>query len=270
MCRVVRIDASRYIKLWLKILGIYLSIHKLIPRAEEEDPMSFCTMEMSCTSSAFVSWWRVLRNRASNGRERSRKSKRIILNWTQEPMGHRQDIAGKACLVSKTYWWNQGAVGAGLDPTSTIRLHPVTCGISYSWCSWIYEALIRVGLALVSPVHVGQGGGKLHTAPGKVSAVGNWGGSMEEVEFAVPHGQKWSRPEGMGMQSRSWHLKKEVVTGRFAGNRCGRRRRVQGRGGWCGWFRCKKKMAGDSVVGTGPLLKVSSQMAVDFLFFFHC
>lgn len=54
------------------------------------------------------------------------------------------------------------------------------------------------------------------------------------------------------------------MTGRFAGNRCGRRRTVQGQGGWCSWFRCKKKVAGDSVVGTGLLLRASSQKAVEF------
>lgn len=115
-------------------------------------------------------------------------------------------------------------------PSIIWEIPSIICGISYSWCTWISKALIGVGLALISPFHVWQGGGKLHTAPGKVRAMGSWGGSMEEVEFAVPHGQKWSRPEGMGMQSRSWHLKKEVVTGRFAGSRCGRRRRVQGQG----------------------------------------
>ena len=67
-----------------------------------------------------------------------------------------------------------------------------------------------------------------------------------------------SWPEATRMQSRPWHLKKEVVTGRFAGNRCGRRRKVQGQGGWCGWFRCKKKVVGDRVAGTGPYLKVCS------------
>lgn len=58
------------------------------------------------------------------------------------------------------------------------------------------------------------------------------------------------------MQCRPWHLNKEVVTGRFAGNRCGRRRRVQGQGGWCGGFRCKKRVARDKVAGAGPPLKV--------------
>lgn len=57
------------------------------------------------------------------------------------------------------------------------------------------------------------------------------------------------------------------MTGRFGGNRCERRRRVQGQGGWCSWFRCKKKVAGDSVVGTGLLLRVSSPKAVDFFCF---
>lgn len=77
---------------------------------------------------------------------------------------------------------------------------------------------------------------------------------MRQGEFALIHGQQQPWPEGIGMQSRPWHLKKEVVTGRFAGNRCGRRRRVQGQGRWCSWFRCKKKVAGDRVAGTGPHL----------------
>ena len=52
------------------------------------------------------------------------------------------------------------------------------------------SALIRIGLALVSPFCVGREGGKLHAAPGRVGVMGNWGGSMREEEFAVLRGQK--------------------------------------------------------------------------------
>lgn len=30
--------------------------------------------------------------------------KGLFCNWIPEPMGYRQDNAGKTCLVSKTYW----------------------------------------------------------------------------------------------------------------------------------------------------------------------
>lgn len=35
-----------------------------------------------------------------------------------------------------------------------------------------------------------------------------------------------------------------------------RRRRVQGQGGWCCWFRGEKEAAGDGLVGAGPCSKV--------------
>lgn len=52
------------------------------------------------------------------------------------------------------------------------------------------SALIRVGLALVSPFCMGREGGKLHAASGRVGVMGNWGGSVREGGFAFLHGQK--------------------------------------------------------------------------------
>lgn len=105
-----RIDVGNYIKLWLKIHGIYLKTHKLISRRPKEGPVAFNG--------------RVLRHdRGELGTEGAMRARGIKspegLFWTgsQEQRGVDK-IAGKACLGSKIYWWNQGALGPGLDPTS--------------------------------------------------------------------------------------------------------------------------------------------------------
>lgn len=113
MCRIARIDASNYTKVWLKILGIYLSIHKLIPRAEEEDPVAFCTTERSCTSWGlylipFVSWWRAWGNRGSNEREKQKIQKDYFeldprTNGIQE-IHYRQDLSQSLTGESRGLW----------------------------------------------------------------------------------------------------------------------------------------------------------------------
>lgn len=87
----------------------------------------------------------------------------------------------------------------------------------------------------------------------EAGAVGGCGGSRRR---GLCHSlwQEAVMAVGIGMQSGPSCLKKEVVTGRFAGNRCGERRRVQGQGGWCCSFRGKKESVADRVVGAGQQL----------------